>query len=114
MRTPTPPEKAFAWWRDAIAGNAPPVHDGEPQCGFFKIRSAPRSKQWIPARIDLAQIIEHGELATDEFHICLVGDKVLDAEEMWTWLAKSPVTKAEFEEVKNAWRVHQANWSPEL
>ena len=36
MRDPTAPSVLFAWWRDALAGRKPPIHDSDPQCGFYQ------------------------------------------------------------------------------
>ncbi|MEO1503157.1 MAG: hypothetical protein AAFU68_02915 [Pseudomonadota bacterium] len=99
MRTPTPPEKAFAWWRDAIAGNAPPVHDDAPQCGFFKRRADKNSRRFIPARIDLLQPIEDGALVADESLVCIVGDQYRDPYAEWLWLAKHPISRREYEKL---------------
>jgi len=72
----------LTWWQDALAGKKPPIHDGHPQCGYFR-RKLHRDGPWVPA------VIWHkdGEL------VCRVGNEMRDPQDQWTWLAKNPVTK---------------------
>lgn len=28
----------YAWWRSAIAGQNPSIHENEPQCGYYRKR----------------------------------------------------------------------------
>jgi hypothetical protein len=70
-------------WQDNLAGNKPPIHDGDPQPGFYKRRVAKKGP-WIPVAIWRK---EDGEM------LCRVGDKPSDPVDEWTWVAKHPVTK---------------------
>lgn len=75
----------FSWYRAALAGHKPPIHDDHPQCGHFKTRRNQHSA-WIAASI---WYDPEGNL------ICRVGDELKDPSEAWTWLAKRPVTQEE-------------------
>jgi hypothetical protein len=49
------PRNAGTWWEQAVSGDEPPVHDGEPQAGFFAVRRF-RYGEWpqgpfVPARV---------------------------------------------------------------
>lgn len=74
----------FHWWREAITGNNPPIHDGEPHSGYFKRRLV-KGGPWVPAAIWDA----------DGRKVCRVGSETRDAYDEWTWLAKNPVKQAD-------------------
>ncbi len=100
MREPTPDAEAYAWWRAALAGQRPPMHDGEPQCGFYR-RKLVKGGPWVPATIYLyAEIDENGDLASDEMHVCLLNGQMVDAREQWSWLCGNPITYAEYRELQ--------------
>lgn len=102
MRKPTDLTKAFQWWRDAVEGNFGPVHDGHPQCGYYRMRKGKEDGSWVPVEFALEQPIdkETGELTGDERMRCYVGTakdrRERDANEVWTWCSKHPVTFEEF------------------
>lgn len=104
MRQPTDRFAAWAWWRGAVTGHPPyPPRNELPECGFYRAThrapGAPlKARTFVPAAIDLQQEIcpETGELLSDERLICLVGGVEKDAVSQWSWLAKSPISEAEF------------------
>jgi hypothetical protein len=73
----------FQHWRDNLAGKKPAIHDGEPQCGFYR-RQLVTDGPWVPAAI--WQTESNGL-------VCKVGDRMRDPVEQWSWLAKNPVRK---------------------
>jgi len=97
MRAPTSDAALYAWWRAALAGGRPPVHEGEPECGWFKTRMV-RGGPWVPARIWCERDIdpETGELATPEALRCEVGGQHRDPSRAWLTLANRPISEAEF------------------
>lgn len=52
-------EDLYAWWRATLEGKKPPIHEGDPQCGYFKLRDrrglnknlAPIKRPWVAAAI---------------------------------------------------------------
>lgn len=96
-RQPTPDDVAYAWWRAAISGRKPPLHDAEPQCGFYARRLV-KGGPIVPARIWLDRAIddETGELIGDETMLCKVGDVQCDVDTQWIWLAAKPISEAEY------------------
>jgi hypothetical protein len=74
----------YQWWRDALGGKNPPIHDGEPHSGYFKRRLV-KGGPWVPAAIWDA----------DGRKVCRVGTETRDAYDEWTWLAKHPVKQAD-------------------
>lgn len=74
----------YEWYRDALAGKRPAIHDGQPQCGYFKRRNG-KDGPWIAAAI----------WKSGESTQCRVGKTMADATTEWTWLAKNPITEAE-------------------
>jgi hypothetical protein len=97
MRQPTDRFDAFKWWRDALAGHKPPIHPGDPQCGFFwrrMVRHGPK----VPAAIWLEQEVDPdtGELIGDETLRCSVGEEAADPFKEWTYAAGNPITEEEY------------------
>ena len=73
---------AMAWHREALAGRNPPIHDGKPECGFF------RKKFKDGTTVAAAIWQQDGRL------ICRVGnDDSFDPVKEWAWLSKSPITE---------------------
>lgn len=107
MRTPTPESELYDWHRRALAGESPPVWEGEPMCGWF-VRSFSDRGVLYPAMIFCEREIceETGELLSDERLRCIVarpGDgwpsvagHEADAFDEWLYLAKRPVSKEEY------------------
>ncbi len=75
----------FAWYKSALRGENPPIHDDHPNCGHFKTRRNQNSP-WVAGSIWMDG---EGNL------ICRVGDELKDPHDTWTWLAKRPVPQAD-------------------
>lgn len=97
MRQPSTFSALYRWHSAAIAGECPPIHDGEPQAGYYKRRMV-KGGPWIPARIFVEREIdpETGELASDEV-LCIEvdGTRRRDPCEHWTYL--TAITRQEFQ-----------------
>jgi len=96
MRRPTTRDKAYAWWRAALAGEKPPIHHGEPQPGYYTralIRGGPQvpCSIWLEATVDA-----DGELTGPEILKCEIDGRPADPHEAWTWLAKRPISEADY------------------
>lgn len=85
----------FAWHRAMLAGEKPPTYS-TPECGWFLHKSfyglVPASIYW-EGQIDP----ETGELLGDEVLRCEIGGVQMDPLEAWSWLAKRPIPKDEYE-----------------
>lgn len=108
IRQPTPPSRAYAWHRAAIAGDALPQHDGLPECGWFKtrlIKGGPyvAARIWIEREIDPAT----GELAAPEVYRCEVDGERRDPARIWTYL--KPISREEYDRL-----LHRRNLIPEM
>ncbi|GJM01931.1 MAG: hypothetical protein DHS20C08_04320 [Rhodomicrobium sp.] len=102
MRHPTPLADQYDWWRRALSGEQMPIHESDPQPGYYKARAWSRGP-YIPAKIWLvSELDEHGELANDEILKAEVGEKEWDALEAWTWLAQRPITLMEHQTLRKA------------
>lgn len=97
MRQPTPIAGTLAWHRAALAGENPPIHDSEPEAGFFQMRLV-RGGPWVPVRIWLHQVIdgETGELVQDERLAATVDGRPADPCQIWTRCAAHPVSEQYF------------------
>jgi hypothetical protein len=103
---PTPDALLFAWWRASLAGENPPIHEEEPQCGYFRTRVV---KGGVPvgARIYCRQTVNgSGFLLEDEALVCQIGGQGFGVETAWSWLCKNPIKKSEY-----LFLVEQAEWA---
>ncbi|KQV28139.1 hypothetical protein ASC97_07265 [Rhizobium sp. Root1203] len=70
----------WAWWQEALAGRLGPIHDGDPQQGFYRTRF--KDKPWEPVAI----WFEDGNW------FAMRGDHTIDASDIWTWCCRNPIT----------------------
>lgn len=96
MRQPSPAAELYAWHRAAVAGEAPPIHDGLPECGWFKRRLV-KGGPWVPVRIFVRREIDMdtGELLGPEILVADVDGKLDDPARHWTYL--TPIARSEYE-----------------
>lgn len=96
MRQPSPAAQLYAWHRAAISGDAPPIHDGLPECGWYRRRMV-KGGPWVPVRIFVRREVdtETGELLGPEILVADVDGKLDDPVRHWTYL--TPITKAEYD-----------------
>ncbi|MGO7686233.1 hypothetical protein ACC696_16435 [Rhizobium ruizarguesonis] len=70
----------WAWWQNALAGTIGPIHDGDPQQGYYRTRF--KDKPWEPVAI----WFEDGKWNA------MRGDRQVDASDIWTWCCRNPIT----------------------
>ncbi|MBX4920956.1 hypothetical protein HJA76_14775 [Rhizobium bangladeshense] len=70
----------WAWWQNALAGKIGPIHDGDPQQGYYRTRF--KDKPWEPVAI----WFEDGK-----WH-AMRGERQVDASDIWTWCCRNPIT----------------------
>lgn len=94
IRQPTPMSILFAWHRAAVAGEAPPMHEGHPECGWYRTRLV-KGGPWVPVEIKVERRIdpETGELAGPERLIAIADGMRRNPESLWTYL--TPITREE-------------------
>lgn len=81
----------YDFWRRRLAGEVIPIHDGEPQAGFYRVRNREKTI-WRP----VAYWFKDGALR------CRVsGDNTEDqrAMELWPYASKNPVTHEAYQAV---------------
>jgi hypothetical protein len=82
-------------------GLEPAVHENEPQCGYFvrKYKQADGSYLPYPATIYLVAVTDgEGNLSEPEVLACDIGGEKRDPKSEWTWLAKHPISRAQYME----------------
>lgn len=85
------PQDQYDFWRRRMAGEVVPIHDGEPQAGFYRLKT--RDGNWHPVAYWFAQ---DGTLR------CRVGGKDINeqtANERWPWASKNPITHETYKAV---------------
>lgn len=76
----------YAWWQNALNGQFGPIHDGQPECGFYRKRDR-KGGEYLPVAI----------WKDDNANwLAKVGERMVDATEIWTWVCKNPVTHAAY------------------
>ncbi|OCJ05281.1 hypothetical protein A6U87_14855 [Rhizobium sp. AC44/96] len=70
----------WSWWTNALTGNFGPIHDGDPQQGYYRTRF--KDKPWEPVAI----WFEDGK-----WH-AMRGERQIDASDIWTWCCRNPIT----------------------
>jgi hypothetical protein len=73
-------DNAWKWWQDALAGNFGPIHDSDPQQGYYRTRF--KDKPWEPVAI----WFENGE-----WH-AMRGERAINAAEIWTFCCRNPIS----------------------
>lgn len=94
IRQPSTMSQLYRWHRQAVAGEAPPIHEGHPECGWYRTRLV-RGGPFVPVEIKVEREIdpETGELAGPERLIAIVDGMRRNPESIWTFL--TPITRDE-------------------
>lgn len=81
----------YAYWLSALAGEKPEIHDGHPQCGFYRARMDKETPA-LPVAI-------WRDEATGEIK-CKLGYQsffqMKEPDRIWTWCANKPVRYADY------------------
>lgn len=88
---------SYEFWQSALAGNPLPVHDSDPQPGFYRKRTS-KAGPFVPVAIwdDSSKMI------------ALVDGKQADAEAVWSYVCQHPITEAQYHK-----RVETGKWHDE-
>ena len=84
-------EDQYSFWRRRMAGEIVPIHDGEPQSGFYKLRT--KDGNWHPMAYWFAK---DGSLR------CRIGNQDVNdqaANERWPWASKNPISHEVYKSV---------------
>jgi len=73
--------QSYTYWHNALLGQFGPIHENDPQCGYYRMRWR-RGGDWIPVAIFRE---EHGEV------LALCKGEMKDAFAVWTWCCRYPV-----------------------
>jgi len=76
---------AYANWRKRLAGEVVPIHDGQPECGRYKMRRA-KNGPYLPVAI----FMKDGEMKA------AVGKEFVDPNDVWLHAVKNPVSEADY------------------
>jgi len=73
----------WAWYFNALRGNFGPMHESDPQQGYYRTRS--KDKPWEPVAIFYPE-------DSDELVGYRNGREVNDIYALWTWCCRNPIT----------------------
>jgi len=71
----------YNWYYAALSGHFGPIHENDPQCGYYRMRWR-RGGEWMPVAIFREDDVEVLALSKGEMK---------DAFEVWTWCCRYPV-----------------------
>lgn len=74
----------FHFWREALAGNKPPISADHPQAGYYRKRAS-KDGPWLPVAI-----WTHKETGKQ---VARVAGEMVEPADVWTWVADKPVAK---------------------
>lgn len=79
----------YRYWRDALAGDFGPVHDGDPQPGFYRAKVLPgRDSPWTPIAIWPEA---DGSLVAMKHMYVVERPLIVPAEDVWTFCCDNPI-----------------------
>lgn len=115
MRRPTSKRDLYRWHTAALHGDNPPIHEDEPQCGWYRTRMV-RGGPLVPAIIWMEQPVDQaGALSGDEVLRARIHNKDVDPFKVWTWVCKEPISEATYLYMRDnlAWMAEHEPDSPE-
>lgn len=77
----------WSWWQAALAGNIGPIHDGDPQQGYYRVRR--KGEPWEPVAI--------WQDETTGAWLAYRGGREADAGAIWTWACRNPISHDAYE-----------------
>jgi hypothetical protein len=85
----------YKYWADALSGNFGPVHDGHPQCGFYK-RRASKNGHFNAVAIwkEANDKIVASEIKADK------SVSMINADDIWAWICRAPISEAEYRRIE--------------
>lgn len=108
IRQPTPARQLYQWWSDALAGHAPPIHDGLAEAGFYKtrlVKGGPYAAVEIKIERDID--LDTGELTAPERLVAICDGERRDPARLWTYL--TPITREEHKSL-----IHRRDFIPAM
>jgi hypothetical protein len=90
MSTPS-----YDWWRSALRGEVGLIHEPDPQPGFYR-KKAGKQGGWIPVAI----------WHDGSGMVALAGKKMVDANDIWTWVCRNPVQEAHYRQALSGGKWH--------
>ncbi|MCA0344472.1 MAG: hypothetical protein LCH99_32810 [Proteobacteria bacterium] len=89
-------ENPWAWWQSALEGNIGPMHEGQPEQGYYRTRF--KGGQWEPVAIWFE----------NEQWNAMRGDRMVDAADAWNFCRTNPVTYEAYQKA-----IEGAGWDDE-
>lgn len=78
----------YDYWRAVLAGERPPVHEDQPQLGYYRTKGG---KGRMPEPVAIFE--------QDDELVALRGDSAVDAGEIWTWVCQNAITYETYQAV---------------
>ena len=98
IRQPTSARAAYAWHIAVMAGDAPAVHDGWPECGWYRARLV-RGGPWVAVQLRISRPTDdEGELTGPEAITGEANGNHLTSPEIDAlWLHLEPISREAFQ-----------------
>jgi hypothetical protein len=85
-------QSTYTYYQSALKGVFGPVHENDPQCGYYRMRRG-RGGPWIPVAIwrEATGSDQNSEISDSGKLVCLVDGVEREPFEVWTWVCRYPV-----------------------
>lgn len=93
----TQSQNAWHWWQEALAGRVGPMHEGQPEQGYYRTRF--KGGQWEPVAIWRG---DEGEW------LAMRGERLVDAADAWNFCRTHPVSYEAYQKA-----IDGAGWDDE-
>ncbi len=77
----------WAWYLDALNGKFGPIHDGDPQQGYYRVRR--KDGPWEPVAIWYDE--------ETKSWLAYRGGKEVRADDIWTWCCRNPISYEQYQ-----------------
>lgn len=90
----------YAWWKAALAGEKPGIHEGDPNAGYYKTKLV-RGGHWIPVAIWWSIPKGAEKVPENERLFAKQGQKIVNPFDIWTRVCTKPITSEKYWQMVN-------------
>jgi hypothetical protein len=81
----------WAWWQNALRGEFGPIHESDPQQGYYRVRR--KGEPWEPVAIFYPE--------DSDTLVAYRGGSEVRPDDIWTWACRNPISYEAYEKARN-------------
>jgi hypothetical protein len=81
----------WAWWQNALRGEFGPIHESDPQQGYYRVRR--KGEPWEPVAIFYPE--------DSDTLVAYRGGSEVRPDDIWTWVCRNPISYGAYEKARN-------------